>query len=332
MGTVPGTGLPWLEVLSKDILLLDRSAPAPIRAALDERWELVGQRRGYDRLERRRPAPGRLTWVPPQVTSVRAEHVGFERERYRLAWQSDAPVRIVTRIPWWPGYQASLDGVPVPVTSVEDTVVAVDLPSGQHRSELEIWFSHPRASAAKGAVALGGLAAVAAGLIEAGAFRRLRRSRRHIRAPRFSAPMVRFVGVGAATVAIDAAAYQALLASGTESAAAKAASFVTGAFFAYFANWRFTFGERRHARWAPVAFAAVYGCALALNTGVNEAVLGVLGDDDRLSVTAAFLVATAVSATWNFLGMSRFVFSSPPTRAEPEWPTIDPTTRVTPPE
>ena len=120
----------------------------------------------------------------------------------------------------------------------------------------------------------------------------------------------RFLLVGGTTVLIDALVYQALLLAGLPHGAAKAAGFVAGALFAYVANWRFTFQGRSH-RWSPAAFAGVYLCALALNVGVNALVLGVLGGTSAWQVAVAFLLATGVSAAWNFVGMAHLVFRSP---------------------
>ena len=122
-------------------------------------------------------------------------------------------------------------------------------------------------------------------------------------------PGARFLVVGATTVAIDAVVYRLMLWAGVATVVAKPVGFVVGAVFAYFANWRFTFGERRHTR-APLAFAAVYLGALAVNTVLNELLLNLLGRD-RTGTALAFLGATAASATWNFFGMARFVFSVP---------------------
>ena len=122
--------------------------------------------------------------------------------------------------------------------------------------------------------------------------------------------LARFVVVGGTTVLIDAVVYQLLLFTDLSHGVAKAISFVAGALLAYVANWRFTFKGASH-RWSLVAFVAVYLCALALNVGVNDLVLAVLGDERSWQVAIAFVVATGVSAAWNFIGMARFVFRSP---------------------
>jgi putative flippase GtrA len=119
-------------------------------------------------------------------------------------------------------------------------------------------------------------------------------------------PLLRFLLVGVTTVALDAVTYAALHWAGVPVDAAKAIGFVTGAVFAYFANWRFTFGERR-SRWSEVLFVVVYALALGLNVAANAAVRAWLGTGP-VDSAVAFLVATGLSAAWNFAGMSLFVF------------------------
>ena len=118
--------------------------------------------------------------------------------------------------------------------------------------------------------------------------------------------LLRFLLVGGTAVVIDAVTYVLLDAAGTPVDLAKALGFLTGAVFAYFANWRFTFGARRN-RWSEVLFVVVYALALALNVGANAAVRAWLGTGP-VDATIAFLVATGLSAAWNFVGMSLFVF------------------------
>jgi putative flippase GtrA len=118
--------------------------------------------------------------------------------------------------------------------------------------------------------------------------------------------LLRFLLVGGTTVAVDAVTYALLHAAGVPVDAAKALGFLTGAVFAYFANWRFTFGARR-SRWSEVLFVVVYVLALGINVVANAAVRHRLGTGTG-DATIAFLVATGLSASWNFVGMALFVF------------------------
>ena len=118
--------------------------------------------------------------------------------------------------------------------------------------------------------------------------------------------LLRFALVGGTAVLLDAVAYVLLQAAGVPVDVAKAVSFLIGAVFAYFANWRFTFGARR-SRWSEVLFVVVYALALALNVAANAGILAWLGTSTT-DATIAFVVATGLSAAWNFIGMSLFVF------------------------
>ena len=125
----------------------------------------------------------------------------------------------------------------------------------------------------------------------------------------------RFLLVGGTTVLIDALVYRLLLGLDVETGLAKAVAFCAGAVFAYVANWRFTFAGQHH-RWSPALFVLVYACALGLNVAVNAAVLGLVEPGTALRVPLAFVVATGVSAAFNFVGMAMLVFR-PSLRAVP---------------
>ncbi len=113
-----------------------------------------------------------------------------------------------------------------------------------------------------------------------------------------------FVVVGLLTVLVDLTVYRTTLAAGVGSvAAAKAAGFLAGTVFAYFANKAWTFGHARPAPGSALRFALVYGATLLANVSVNAGVLA-LGAGTML----AFLAATGVSATLNFAGMKFLVF------------------------
>lgn len=119
--------------------------------------------------------------------------------------------------------------------------------------------------------------------------------------------LLKFGLVGGLTVLIDAAAYSLLVWAGVQLDLAKGLSFVIGAVFAYFANWRFTFGRRR-SRWSELLFVLVYTAALGINVGVNALAVFLLPAEWPLTLPLAFVLATGVSAAWNFVGMSLFVF------------------------
>lgn len=120
-----------------------------------------------------------------------------------------------------------------------------------------------------------------------------------------------FLVVGSLTVLIDYLTYHSL-AWGQLIAvdAAKGIGFTVGTVFAYFANRIWTFGQRRHAAGSAWRFALLYAVTLSANVVINALVLNSLIAQPG-AVQFAFLIATALSATINFVGMKLFVFKAP---------------------
>ena len=120
-----------------------------------------------------------------------------------------------------------------------------------------------------------------------------------------------FLIVGVTAVLIDFASYRVGLWAGLPVHLAKAIGFLVGAIFAYFANRHWTFqASEAWQGWQEVArFIVTYTGSLACNIGVNGIVLLLLGNSEE-AILAAFILATGVSATLNFLGMRYFVFNS----------------------
>ncbi len=87
----------------------------------------------------------------------------------------------------------------------------------------------------------------------------------------------------------------------------KAAGFLVGSVFAYVVNRLWTFGDRLHHAGSWVRFGVLYAATLLINTYINAVVLS-SSSSFVGSVELAFVTATGVSATLNFLGMNYFVF------------------------
>ena len=119
-----------------------------------------------------------------------------------------------------------------------------------------------------------------------------------------------FLVVGGLTVVVDYLTYRGIVWTGLlETNLAKGAGFLTGTVFAYFANRLWTFGTRAHAAGSAWRFAALYTLTLLINIYANALMLSVLSGLPY-PVQAAFVIATGLSATLNFLGMKHFVFVS----------------------
>ena len=121
-----------------------------------------------------------------------------------------------------------------------------------------------------------------------------------------------FLIVGSSTVLIDFLTYRSLVwlhLLGIDMA--KATSFIIGTVFAYFANRFWTFGHKRHVPGSPLRFAILYTGTLGANVCVNALMLVLLANA-AAAIQVAFLLATGVSASLNFLGMKFFVFRTKP--------------------
>jgi polyisoprenyl-phosphate glycosyltransferase len=118
----------------------------------------------------------------------------------------------------------------------------------------------------------------------------------------------RFLIVGFTTVGIDLSVYAALLALGAPAAAGKLAGFVAGTIFAFFANKTWTFKAQAGGRQFAL-FIALYLLSLGANVSVNQIVIELLSGWPY-ALHAAFIMATGVTATINFLGMKFFVFNA----------------------
>lgn len=119
-----------------------------------------------------------------------------------------------------------------------------------------------------------------------------------------------FLIVGVTTVAFDFVTYRLLgSTTGFNAELCKGVGFLAGTVFSYFANRFWTFGRVSPARGSPARFALLYAATLCTNIAINGTMLSLLSDD-MFRVELSFALATAVSATLNFLGMKFFVFSA----------------------
>ena len=121
-----------------------------------------------------------------------------------------------------------------------------------------------------------------------------------------------FLIVGASTVLVDFITYRSLIEfQFMEVDMAKVTGFLVGTLFAYFNNCFWTFGHKSHAPGSAWRFSALYASTLGTNVLINAVALKLLADT-AFSFQLAFLFATGVSASLNFLGMKLFVFKPIP--------------------
>lgn len=118
----------------------------------------------------------------------------------------------------------------------------------------------------------------------------------------------RFLLVGGSTVLLDLLLYKVFL-MGLAPSPAKSLSFLLGTVYAYQFNRVWTFKAGSASLPQALKFGLVYGTNLGINVGTNAAMLSLLPLVLPWRLNMAFLVATATSATLNFLGMKWLVFN-----------------------
>lgn len=124
--------------------------------------------------------------------------------------------------------------------------------------------------------------------------------------------LVIFLIVGVSTVLVDFIAYRGLIEFEVmEVDMAKAIGFLAGTLFAYFANRFWTFSHKSYAPGSAWRFSALYASTLGTNVLINSLAVKLLADM-AIAFQLAFLFATGVSASLNFLGMKLFVFKTIP--------------------
>jgi putative flippase GtrA len=117
----------------------------------------------------------------------------------------------------------------------------------------------------------------------------------------------RFILVGTATVLIDFLIYRILVVP-LDPPLSKAISFLAGSFFAYQFNRKWTFQAGNTSLFQVIVFAFVYCSSLVFNVVANSAILNSLPSLLPGRLALAFLAATVISASLNFLGMKLLVF------------------------
>jgi putative flippase GtrA len=119
-----------------------------------------------------------------------------------------------------------------------------------------------------------------------------------------------FLLIGCSVTLIDYLIYNGLvLTTSLPTGVAKAIGFMIGTLCAYVANRLLTFRHQKPKSGSMLRFGLLYGATLLANVSINGFMLHVL-PAHPLTLTTAFVCATIVSATLNFIGMKLFVFPS----------------------
>jgi putative flippase GtrA len=121
--------------------------------------------------------------------------------------------------------------------------------------------------------------------------------------------IARFLIVGGTTVLIDLICYFILIYMSLDTSLSKGVSFSVGTVFAYFANRNYTFQSTMGGFFIFTVFTLLYLSTLVVNVVSNEIVLKLISQINS-SLIIAFLIATTLSASLNFIGMKYIVFNS----------------------
>ena len=125
----------------------------------------------------------------------------------------------------------------------------------------------------------------------------------------FQIEIFRFLIVGLTIVFVDLIFYSLLIFYDFDTFLAKGLSFLVGTIFAYFANQKITFKATLNSNSSRYLFFSIlYLSTLFINVSINESVLDIT-DRQIYSYALAFICATFVSSSINFVGMKFFVFN-----------------------
>jgi hypothetical protein len=164
------TGVPWIELIAQDRVVLAAAAPGPVRRYADDNWRLVWRYGDWSEYARGDGLPGRASFADGVQLSPASEvglgRIGVPMERYRVESVTGAGT-LVVRTPYWPGLTARLDGEPVEVIAFEGALAAVRLPPGGEGT-LEVFYDPVGARLLLPATLLGALVVAVSSGVAAG--------------------------------------------------------------------------------------------------------------------------------------------------------------------
>lgn len=170
LALAPGTGLPWVDVMSSDRVLLSPDTPGPLVTYFTDSWVRIGQLGDHTAFARRANTPGRVTATRGDVLEVtgtsdptRPAYGGQPLGTY-LVDTGAGGGDLVLRVPWWPGLRATVAGQPVEVGDLDGTLTVIPLPGGLVDAPVELVFAPVGESLLVPALATGPLLVLAATL------------------------------------------------------------------------------------------------------------------------------------------------------------------------
>lgn len=128
--TEPSTGQRWIDLLGlRTVVVEEGDHLENWRSAATAGWSRIERSRDFAVFARTgsAPGPGRVTAILG-AADVRSLEVADREQSYAVSAPSGAT--LIFRDPFWPGYQATLEGQSVEVRSFRETLTAVRLPPG----------------------------------------------------------------------------------------------------------------------------------------------------------------------------------------------------------
>ena len=121
----------------------------------------------------------------------------------------------------------------------------------------------------------------------------------------------RFIFIGIITVAIDYLVYTLTSKIGFILSISKGLGFISGAFFSYYMNKNLTFKVKTNSKIQMLKFSVLYLTSLSLNIISNNLIITMYSTGNSFKYQISFIIATSLSAAYNFIGMKMVVFTKP---------------------
>ncbi|HEX2148977.1 MAG TPA: hypothetical protein VHI31_02210 [Actinomycetota bacterium] len=161
-----GTSRVWIDLLAADYVLLQTTAPDRLRRHFERNWAKVEETDFWLEYRRKDTLPGRVT--DARNVEMREDgwqagpaYAGAPMDTYVVSTGAQ-PGSLVFRIPYWPGLRATLDDRAIPISTVDRSLLRVNLPPEVSGSELKIYYDPIGARISTPATILGLLAILAA--------------------------------------------------------------------------------------------------------------------------------------------------------------------------
>lgn len=128
----PTTSVPWVDLLGYRTIVIQSAVRQRVfERAAGPQWRLVDSGAAFKEYQRSGPVSvaGRITHIVGRA-SVRTVSLSNETQTYDVAARTRS--MLVFRDLYWPGYQATLNGHPMPVHPLDSMLITVALPPGSH--------------------------------------------------------------------------------------------------------------------------------------------------------------------------------------------------------